>query len=195
MEAKKLFESAQKMCKAIEENFVSLGEMLTQIKDEKIYRFVGYETFKDFVETELHISGSRANTLANIYKVFIQGMDMYDGDIQAIGYDKVALIVPMVRKAESAAVAKDWVEKADGLNIKDLRSAIKVAKEEKGRDFKKVYAEQATERLCEYLSCNKKMLVYNLAFYFQNIDMDEVASIVYEKRKAFEAEILGVEMD
>lgn len=193
MESRKLFESARNMCKMIEEHFVTLGEMLLQIRDEKVYRANGYETFREFAENELTISGARANLLVKIYETMIKGMDMYDGDVQAIGYDKVAMIVPMIKKAASPEEAREWVDKADTLSLKELRKAVKEAKPKKEKDFKKVFAEQATERLCEFLSCKKSMLIYNLAFYFQDTDMDDVASTIFKKRKAFEAEVMGLE--
>jgi hypothetical protein len=39
----------------LEENFVALGELLSEIKRSKLFRFKGYETFKDFVEAEYQL--------------------------------------------------------------------------------------------------------------------------------------------
>lgn len=185
-------ESTRKMFAEVDENFISIGNLLYKMKSENLFRIIGYERFKGFVEEELNITSARANKLVRIYQTFLIDMGMYDVDILEIGYDKISLILPMMNKKRYGYTNQEWVDMARDLDIAELRTAIKEAKDAiKEEDFKKVFAKQTEEKLCQFIGCTKNMLTYNLGFFFQEVDLVEVASYIKKKRLAFEEEILS----
>jgi hypothetical protein len=51
----------------LEDNFISLGQLLSEIKRSKLFLFKGYEKFKDFVEAEYQLSSSLAGKLVSTF--------------------------------------------------------------------------------------------------------------------------------
>jgi hypothetical protein len=175
----------------LEDSFVSLGQLLSEIKRQKMYRLRGYESFRDFVETEYKMSGSLAGKLVQTFDLFIEEMDVDEGTVKEIGFDRLQMIRPLVQKADWGD--RDlWVEKAEELPTKDLRDHIKeLRKKEKENDIdpKKVYVDQYLEKMTALLNCSRTELNFKLALYFQDADDEAVKKVVRDRQRAFETEL------
>lgn len=174
----------------LEENFVALGELLSEIKRSKLFRFKGYETFKDFVEAEYQLSGTLAAKLAMTFDLFVEEMDIDESSVKEIGFERLQLIKPLVQKAKWE-VREEWIQKATDTPTNDLRSEIKeLRKQEKENDtdLKKVFIDQYMEKMTTWFNCSKGELNFKLALYFQDADLDAVKKIVKERQRSFELE-------
>ena len=185
------FSAVANLKEKLEENFVSLGQLLSEIKRSKIFRVKGYESFKDFVEAEYSLSGSLAGKLVAVFDVFIEEMDVDEGTVRDIGFDRLQMIQPLVRKADWAQ-RDEWVQKAEEMPTKDLRDHIKeLKKEEKEQevDLKQVFIDQYLERMTGILNCSRTELNYKLALYFQDADPEGIKTLVRERQRNFENEL------
>lgn len=174
----------------LEENFVALGELLSEIKRSKLFRFKGYESFKDFVEAEYQLSGSLAGKLAQTFELFVEELDIDDVSVKEIGFERLQLIKPFVQKANWNE-REEWIQKASETPTNELRSEIKeLKKQEKAEetDLKKVFTDQYLEKMITWFNCAKSELNFKLALYFQDADLDEVKKIVKDRQRAFELE-------
>lgn len=174
----------------LEENFITLGQLLSEIKRAKLYRFKGYEKFKDFVEGEYALSGSLGAKLVQSFDLFIEEMDMDEGTVKEIGFDKLQMVRPMIAKADFKE-REAWVQKAEEMPTKDLREHIKeLKKQEKGDevDIKSVFIDQYLEKMLTWFNCSGKELQFKLALFFQDADLEAVKKVVKERQRAFELE-------
>jgi len=174
----------------LEDNFVALGELLSEIKRSKLYRFKGYESFKDFVEAEYQFSGTLAAKLAGTFDLYIEEMDLDEVSVKEIGFERLQLVKPMVQKADWPQ-RDEWMQKALETPTNELRSEIKeLKKKEKDndQDLKKVFIDQYMEKMTTWFNCSKSELNFKLALYFQDCDLEEVKKIVKERQRAFEME-------
>lgn len=174
----------------LEDNFVALGELLSEIKRSKLYRFKGYETFKDFVEAEYQFSGSLASKLASTFDLYIEEMDIDEVSVKEIGFERLQLVKPMVQKADWP-VRDEWMQRALATPTNELRSEIKeLRKKEKDedQDLKKVFVDQYLEKMTTWFNCSKSDLNFKLALYFQDSDLEAIKKIVKERQRAFETE-------
>ncbi len=191
MSPEEKFSAVANLKEKLEENFVSLGQLLSEIKRSKIFRMKGYESFKDFVESEYSPGGSLAGKLVAVFDVFIEEMDVDEGTIREIGFDRLQMIQPLVRKADWTQ-RDEWVQLAEEMPTKDLREHIKeLKKEEKEKevDLKKVFIDQYLERMTAILNCSRTELNYKLALYFQDADLEDIKKVVREQQRSFENEI------
>jgi len=175
----------------LEENFVSLGQLLSEIKRAKLFRLKGYATFKEFVEAEYSLSSSLAGKLVQVFDVFIEEMDIDEASVKDIGFDRLQMIRPLVSKADWTE-RDEWVQKAGELPTGDLRDHIKeLRKKEKEQDLdlKKVFIDQFLERMTAVFNCSKSELNFKLALYFQDADIESVKSLVRERQRGFESEL------
>lgn len=174
----------------LEENFITLGQLLSEIKRAKLYRFKGYEKFKDFVEGEYALSGSLGAKLVQSFDLFIEEMDMDEGTVKEIGFDKLQMVRPLITKADFKE-REAWVQKAEEMPTKDLREHIKeLKKQEKGDDvdIKSVFIDQYLEKMLTWFNCSGKELQFKLALFFQDADLEAVKKVVKERQRAFELE-------
>ena len=184
------FNAIQNLKDKLEENFVALGELLSEIKRSKLFRFKGYDSFKDFVEAEYQLSGTLAGKLAQTFELFIEEMDIDEESVKDIGFERLQLIRPFVQKANWDE-RDHWVEKASETPTNELRSEIKeIKKQEKesNLDLKKVFTDQYLEKMVNWLNCSKSELNFKLALYFQEADLDEMKRTIKERQRAFELE-------
>ncbi|MGC9361320.1 MAG: hypothetical protein ACP5F3_00150 [Candidatus Syntrophosphaera sp.] len=185
------FTAVANLKEKLEDNFITLGQLLSEIKRSKIFRMKGYEKFKDFVESEYSLSSSLAGKLVQVFDVFIEEMDLDEGTVKDIGFDRLQMIRPIVHKADWDE-RDEWVEKASKLPTKDLRDHIKeIKKQEKeaNPDPKKVFIDQYLERMTAHLNCSRSELDFKLALYFQDRDIDDLKNVIRERQRGFESDI------
>jgi hypothetical protein len=191
MTAEEQFKAVASLKDQLEENFIQLGQLLSEIKRGKAFLRKGYKTFKDFVETEYSLSSSLAGKLVQVFDVFIEEMDIDEGAVKQIGFDKLSMIKPMVDKADWTE-RDEWVQKAEEMPTGELRDHIKEVKKqlkEEELDPKKVYIDQYLERMLSIFNCSRSELNFKLALYFQDVDPDEMKIRVKERQRRFESDI------
>jgi hypothetical protein len=172
----------------LEDNFISLGQLLSEIKRSKLFLFKGYEKFKDFVEAEYQLSSSLAGKLVSTFDLFIEEMDIAENEVKEIGFDRLQMIKPFMQKADWKE-RDEWVHKAEEMPTKDLRDHIKELKKQEKEadlDIKEVYIEQYMEKMISWFNCSRKELNFKLALYFQDADLDEIKKVVKERQRIFE---------
>ena len=182
------FDAVANLKGKLEDNFIEMGQLLSEIKRAKLYLFKGYEKFKDFVEAEYQLSSSLAGKLVKTYDLFIEEMDIDDNLVKEIGFDRLQMIKPFMQKADWQ-LRDEWVHKAEEMPTKDLREHIKEIKKkdkESDLDLKSVYVDQYLEKMISWFNCSRKELNFKLALYFQDADLDEIKKIVKERQRVFE---------
>lgn len=174
--------------KNMEDNFVQLGQLLSDIRRTKLFKFKGYKTFKEFVENEFNMSGSFAAKIISNFELFIRELDVDEHSAKEIGLDKLNMIKPLVKQAEFNE-KQDWIKKAQELPTTELRDEIKEIRENKknkDKTMKDVFVEQYVERMVTFFNCNRKELEFKLALYFQDENLEEMRSVVKEKQRRFD---------
>lgn len=185
------FQAVANLKDQLEENFLVLGQLLSEIKRVKAYRKKGYATFKEFVEAEYSLSSSLAGKLVQVFDVFIEEMDVDESTIKQIGFDRLSMIKPLVAKADWTE-RDEWVSKAEELPTGELRDHIKeIKKKEKEQDLdlKKVFIDQYLERMTAVFNCSRNELNFKLALYFQDADIDSVKTVVRERQRKFDDQL------
>lgn len=174
--------------KTLEDNFVTLGQLLSEIKRTKLFKFKGFKNFKEFVEKEFNISSSFANRLIGTYELFIEELDVDEMSVKTIGLDKLNMIKPMLKDV-SYEETEDWIKKAEELPTSELREEIKEIrdqKKEKDKNLKDVFIDQYVEKMVTFFNCSRKELNFKLALYFQDADLEEIRNEVRIKQRKFE---------
>ena len=104
----------------IESSFLSLGERLMKIRDEKLFQ-PQWETFGTYV-AELKMSESSASKLINIYKRFILEYNIEPQKLlKAGGWSVIAEVLPVVHNKRDAI---SWINKMGELTKEDIRKEI-----------------------------------------------------------------------
>lgn len=166
----------------MEEHFIELGQLLSEMKKEQVYRIYGYESFKDFVEDEFNLSGSLVSRLVSNYKYYVGQLNLDEESLVKIGLDKLNALRPVLKEANPVE-QEEWLQKAREEKSTVLKEDIKDLKEKrKKKNMKDVFTEQFVERLVTYFNCSRKELMFMLALYFQDSDLEEIEKKIKERQ-------------
>jgi hypothetical protein len=189
MTTEEVFAAVQNLKKKLEENFVTLGQLFSMIKRRKMFQAKGYDNFKDFVEAEYNINSTLAGKLLSVYEIYVEELDVDDGTIKQLGFDRLNMIKPYVKAGYPDA--DEWLQKAEQMPVNELKQHIKEIKakdKDKDKDVKDVLIDQYMERMLTWFNCSQKELNFKLALYFQDADLEGIKKIVKERQRQFELE-------
>ena len=166
----------------MEEHFVELGQLLTEMKKEQIFRIYGYESFKDFMEDEFNLSGTLVNKLVSNYRYYVGHLNLAEDSLVKIGLDKLNTLRPVMRKSNPLE-QEQWLKEAEEEKTTVLKEKIKDLKEKnKEKSIKDIFTEQFVERFVTYFNCSRKELMFMLALYFQESDLEEIERRIKERQ-------------
>jgi hypothetical protein len=104
----------------IERTFIELGRRLFKIREERLYEPF-YDSFNVYCD-ELKLSQSTISKLVNIYKKFILEYGFTAKQLmKAGGWGVMAEALPVIK---SKADARDFLEKAETLTLRDMRKEV-----------------------------------------------------------------------
>ena len=181
------FQALENMKKTLEDDFVTFAQILFEIKRSKAFKHKGYKNFKDFIEQEYNMTNAFASKLLSIYDIFIEELDVDEQSVKEIGFDKLGMIKPLVKNS-SYEEAERWLQNAEQMNTSDLREEIKKERERKKEDSKTdrdILIEQFKETMITYFNCNMKELMFKLALYFQDQNLEPIKERIKLKERQF----------
>jgi len=181
-------QATQNLKHQMEINFISLGQLLSEMKRFKVNVARGYKTFGEFVEAEFNIATGQANKLISTYDLYIDKLGKDEKTVQDIGMEKLTMIKPFVKQAKYIE-AEEWITKAQEMPTAQLREELNEVRARKAllrRTMKDVLTDQFIESMVTYFNCSRKELNFKLALYFQDMSMDEVRDVIRDRQRKFE---------
>ncbi|HPY95758.1 MAG TPA: hypothetical protein PL063_00945 [Candidatus Cloacimonadota bacterium] len=181
------FMAIERLKNSLQENFITFGQILSDVKRKGVYKLRGYKNFKEFIEKEYNIASSFATKLIDTYELYIEELDIDESTLNTIGFDRLNMIKSFVKDTE-IAIAEDWIEEAKEKSTPELRELIKEEKEKnkKPKSFKEVFAEQHVEKMRVFFNCSAKELNFKMAIYFQDMDLESVKQDIKDKQRQLE---------
>lgn len=181
-----------KLSVKLEDSFLTLGQLLSEIKRAKLFRLKGYESLKAYLEGEHHFPSALASKLISIYDLFVGELDLDELSIAEIGFERLNLIRPLLKDADWAT-RDEWITTATNLPLPELRDHIKKHREaqkiDEPQDLKTVFTDQFLERFTTALNCSRKELDFKLALYFQNSDPEIIKRGIKAAQRDFESQL------
>lgn len=167
-------DAVYKLRNDLESKFIEMGQLFAHIKQTRLHRFTGFESFRDFVEQEHNISLSLANKLIRIQSIFVQDMDQDEETLKEIGMDRLIMIAPFMSDAPQEA-QEELLQIAADFPLPELKAELKKRKEEAKKeapDLKQVLIDQMKEHVCCWLNCSWKEAQFKLALWFCAMPVD-----------------------
>lgn len=117
-------------------NILRIGELLLKIKDEKLYEFLGYDTFKSFYcAPEIGFAESTVYMFTRLYELYIIKLGKPPEMISGIPIGKLQVINPVVDQYPDEA--DEWLHKATHLSKKDLIDEVRERQNKPPMEIKK----------------------------------------------------------
>ena len=196
-------EAVYKLRNDLEGKFIEMGQIFAHIKQTKLFRFKGYESFRDYIEQEHNISLSLANKLIRIQSIFVQDMDQDEETLKEIGMDRLIMIAPLMSDAPQE-VQEELLQIAGDLPIPELKAELKERKEaaspDEATDLKKLLIEQFKEKVCCWLNCTWTEAMFKLGLWFCAMPYEgdvlaEMKAQIKVQQRQFEAEVTNADRE
>ena len=102
-------------------NLLELGKLFKTIRDEKLYKLLGAETFGEYIGyPEISFGRSTIYSFIHVYELFVLKLDYSPDVLSKIGHRRLQIITPVV-KCEPAF----WLDNAEVLSESDLINAVR----------------------------------------------------------------------
>ena len=130
-------------------NLIELGRLFKEVRDEKLYKLLGADTFKEYCAyPEIPYARTTIYSFIGIYERYVLKFGINPEELARVGHWRLQLINPIVKKFVASDVRiSEWITKAQTLSDSDLineaRSAqgkpemVPVPKEEDGEKYYK----------------------------------------------------------
>lgn len=162
----------------LENQFIELGQLLYEIKKSNLHGFFGYPTFNGFIEDEFNMSGSLVSKLINNYKFYLERIGLDEPSFVNLGLEKLNQLRPILNKADRIE-QENWLNKAEQEKTTVLKEEIKEHKDKnKKKNIKDVFTDQFVEKMVTHFNCTRKELMFKLALFFQEKDLEEVGEYI-----------------
>lgn len=127
----------------VAESYFEIGRHLHTIQREALYKLWGFETFSDYVATEVTFKWRKAMYLMSIYRHY--ALELADPavfeKVKPLGVSKAAALINVV----NAKNVDQWVDKASKLPVRSLEDEARLAKQAR-EEKRKEREEMARQR-------------------------------------------------
>lgn len=116
-----LVEEIKRIKAEIGKGYFLFGEMFKKIRDDKLYKLTGCQTFTEFIaQPEIAFSHSTVYDYIAVYRVYIEELGINPEHIADITYSKLRRILLVVEKDP-----EEWLSKARTLSRSDLTMEVR----------------------------------------------------------------------
>jgi len=110
-----------------------IAEILKKIRDNEYYKYLGYDTFTDYVQNpDVGFNPRTAYYYIEIYETFILEKGYTPESLIDYSYDKLRKLLPIVRNEENKT--EEVMDKALALKWSDFEKDYKEVKENNGHE-------------------------------------------------------------
>lgn len=116
-----------KLKKMLEQGYLMFARDVWSIYHRKLYIQWGYETYDDYIETEVGVSKDSAYRARLLFETFTMKCGVRPEELDGIGRARATMIRPLVTKTN----ARDWIEAAKELSWSEFNDKVQKAKRKK----------------------------------------------------------------
>jgi hypothetical protein len=101
--------------------FLIIGRDLKKVRDGKLYKYLDFETFEQFVcSEELGFSREKAYLYIRIYELYVEKLELSPNLLQKVGVAKLMYLNAIVKDMEDKEEAIKTIERASDMRYNDF---------------------------------------------------------------------------
>lgn len=114
--------------------FLVIGRMLKLFKDRKLFTFLDFENFEQFLASEeVSFSREKAYLYIRIYEMFVERFKLNSDDLTKLGVARLMMLVPLLKEVVDRDEAIAKIEELGELRYNDF---VKKVKDQTNKDGK-----------------------------------------------------------
>lgn len=106
--------------------FLSIGKLLKIVRDRKLYKFLDFEHFEQFLASEeLSFSREKAYMYIRIYEFYSEFLQIKEEAMRDFSIVRLSLMMPILKKLDSKEEQLDKIEEMKALRYNDFIVDVK----------------------------------------------------------------------
>jgi len=108
-------------------NLLELGKLFKTIRDEKLYKLLGADTFNEYCGfPEISFGRSTIYSFIHVHELYVLKLEYPPEQLSKIGHRKLQIISPVMKEGgKDNLILWEWVEKAEVLSESDLINEVR----------------------------------------------------------------------
>ncbi len=113
--------------------FMSLGLILKKIRDKKLYKYLDFEDFSQFLASEeVSFSREKAYATIRVYELFVEKLEFSPDEIGKLGIARLMMLTPLLRDLVTKEEAVKKIDEMKDLTYPDFVREVKQHTNKKG---------------------------------------------------------------
>ena len=109
-------------------NLLELGKLFKTIRDEKLYKLLGAETFTEYCGfPEISFGRSTIYSFIHTYELYVLRLGISSERLSKIGHRKLQIISPIAKDMPHGIATATWIANAEVLSESDLINEVRRA--------------------------------------------------------------------
>lgn len=106
--------------------FLAIGKMLKLMRDKKLYKYLDFENFTQFLASEeISFSREKAYLCIRTYELYVEHLDFNQEELRKIGIARLMMLAPIIKETHNKEDAMKKIKEMDGLRYGDFVRQIK----------------------------------------------------------------------
>lgn len=107
-------------------SFMVMGKILKTIRDKKLYKYLDYDDFSQFLASEeVSFSREKAYGTIKVYELFVEKLEFSPDEIGKLGIARLMMLTPVIKDLETKEEAVQKIEEMKDLRYPDFVREIK----------------------------------------------------------------------
>lgn len=124
--------------------FLGIGKVLKEIRDNKLYRELDYDSFNQFVTSdELGFSKESAFLYVRVYEYYIDRLGLSSDYVGRINLARLGQMIPLLKKIDDPEKEIEKVEELSALRQNDF---LMMVRQDRGDDKPRIYFSKELEK-------------------------------------------------
>jgi hypothetical protein len=116
--------------------FLAVGRLLKQIRDQRLFEALDYESFNQFINSqELGFSREKAFMVIRVYEYYIEHLGLSEESVSSMNVSRLSLMLPTLKKIEDKEEAIRQIQDMNSLRHTEF---VREIKDKSSRDGKPV---------------------------------------------------------
>lgn len=106
--------------------FIAIGKLLKVIRDKKLYKYLDFEDFSQFLASEeVSFSREKAYLYIRTYELYVGHLELDPEELSKVGVARLMMLAPIIKETHSREEAVTKMKEMEGLRYGDFVRQVK----------------------------------------------------------------------
>lgn len=126
--AQEVLHRVKELKQIIEKSYIEFSELLAETAERRYYLKMGFDTFEQYAEDELHVKRGKAWALIRVWRNLVEEAHVSPERLRSVGWSMAAQVASLPKDELKDGKVEGWLEKAKTRSQLELAAEVRKAK-------------------------------------------------------------------